>query len=370
MSEDVSRIPLSRVELDDEIRERVLAAVDSGRYILGPECKAFESELAEYFGVEHVALVANATSAIVLALNGLGIGNGDEVLVPSHTAFPTVEAILQAGATPVFVDTDDTHTVDPADVAKSVTPRTRAILPVHLFGHPCDMDPILDLARRHDLAVLEDCAQAHGALYRGRKVGSIGTAGILSFYPSKNLPVLGDGGAVLTNDARLAEKVRMLRNHGRRDKHTHELAGWNMRFNDLQAAAGRVFLRRLDARNDARRRISARYEMLLAEAPVRLPRERDFAHHVYHLYVIETDDRDRLVKHLADRAIETGIHFPIPNHLQPGARSRREGIAPKLPHTEEAAERILSLPVFPTLSDRDAERVARGVLDFFGVSSG
>jgi dTDP-4-amino-4,6-dideoxygalactose transaminase len=363
------RIPLSRVELDQEIRERVLSAVDSGRYILGPECKAFEQELAESFGVEHALLVANATSALMLALLARGVGAGDEVLVPSHTAFPTIESIFHTGATPVFVDTDDTHTLDPGALARLVTPRTRAIVPVHLYGHPCDMNPILEVARRADLAVLEDCAQAHGARYRGRGVGSLGHAGVLSFYPSKNLPVLGDGGAVLTNDARLAERVRMLRNHGRRDKHTHELAGWNLRFNDLQAAAGRVFLRRLEARNEARRSIAAHYRELLAEAPVVLPTERDWAHHVYHLFVIETRDRDGLAKHLADRGIETGIHFPIPNHLQPGSRARLGPSVARLPHTEDTAERILSLPVFPSLAPEEVERVARGVLDFFGLPS-
>ncbi|MGI9591342.1 MAG: DegT/DnrJ/EryC1/StrS family aminotransferase [Myxococcota bacterium] len=369
MSIEPTPIPLSRVELDDEIRERVMAAVESGRYILGPECKAFEQELAAYFGVEHCALVANATSALMLALNGMGLGPGDEVIVPSHTAFPTIEAIFNSGATPVFADTEETHTIDPDAVRRLVTPRTKALLPVHLFGQPCDMDPLRAIAEEHGLKVLEDCAQAHGARDRGRKVGSIGDAGVLSFYASKNLPVMGDGGALLTDDGRLAERVRMLRDHGRRDKHTHEIVGWNLRFNDIQAAGGRVFLKRLDARNDARRAIAALYRERLTEAPITLPVEREDVHHVYHLFVIETDRRDQLAKHLADRKIQTGVHYPIPNHLQPGTRARENGPAARLPHTEEAADRILSLPMFPSLAATDAERVAQAVLDFFAGTS-
>jgi len=362
---EARRIPLSRVEMDDEIRERVLAAVDSGRYILGPECQAFERELAAYFEREHAVLVSSATSALMLTLMALGVGSGDEVIVPSHTAFPTVEAIFGSGALPVFADTDEAHTLDPADIEARITRRTKAILPVHLFGQACEMDAVLEIARRHGLVVLEDCAQAHGALYRGRKLGSLGDAGVISFYPSKNLPVLGDGGALLTDDARLADHVRMLRNHGRREKYTHELVGFNLRFNDLQAAAGRVLLRRLDARNDARRRLAARYRERLAALPVVLPRERKEGRHVYHLFVIETPERDNLAQHLAAQGIQTGIHYPIPCHLQPGTHSRAGVRSQALPHTEEAAERILSLPLFPSLAEADADRVAEAVRGFF-----
>lgn len=359
------RIPLSRVEVDDEIRERVLAVVDSGRYILGPECQAFERELATYFGREHAVLVSSATSALMLALRGLGVAAGDEVIVPSHTAFPTVEAIFAAGAVPVFADTDETHTLDPAELDALVTRRTRAILPVHLFGQPCEMDAVLEVARSHGLAVLEDCAQAHGALYRGRKVGSLGDAGVVSFYPSKNLPVLGDGGALLTDDAQLAEHVRMLRNHGRRAKYTHELVGFNLRFNDLQAAVGRVLLRRLDERNESRRRLAARYRARLAGAPLGLPEERKEGRHVYHLFVIETPRRDALADFLAERGIQTGIHYPIPCHLQPATLAQAGVRRRELPHTEAAAGRILSLPLFPGLAEEDADRVAEAVLAFF-----
>ncbi|HJO25015.1 MAG: DegT/DnrJ/EryC1/StrS family aminotransferase [Myxococcota bacterium] len=370
MSETDRRpIPLSRIEIDAEIRERISTAVDSGQYILGPECRAFEEELAAYFGVEHCLLVANATSGLMLALLALDVGPGDEVLVPSHTAFPTVEPIFHVGATPVFIDTDETHTVAPDALERAITPRSRVILPVHLYGQACDMDALLALSKSHGLPILEDCAQAPGARDGERKVGAIGDASVLSFYASKNLPVLGDGGAFLTNQSKLAEKVRMLRNHGRRDKHTHEIVGWNLRFSDLQAAVGRVFLSRLDARNEARRRIAARYAELLASAPVTLPHEREGSHHVRHLYVIETSQRDALAKHLADRGIQTGVHYPIPNHLQPGTQTRLQAPAQRLPHTEESADRILSLPMFPALADEDVERVATAVLDFLGNRS-
>ena len=358
------RIPLSRVEIDDEIRERVRAALDSGRYILGPECQAFERELAAWFGCEQAVLVSSATAALMLGLLSLGVGEGDEVLVPSHTAFPTVEAVFQTGATPVFVDTDASATLDPEALEPLVTARTKVILPVHLFGQACDLDPILAVARRHGLEVLEDCAQAHGAAYRGRRVGSFGRAAALSFYPSKNLTVFGDGGALLTSDRGIAEQVRMLRDHGRRSKFTHDVVGWNLRFNELQAAAGRVLLRRLDALNGARRRIAARYRELLADLPLRLPEERKYAHHVYHLFVVRTERRDALAAFLGERGIETGIHYPVPCHLQPATLGRRVRAA-ALPETERAAREILSLPLYPSLPDAGVVRVAEAVRAFF-----
>ncbi len=363
-----SPIPLSRVAIDDEVKARVLAAVESGQYILGPECRAFEEELARWFGRRHAVLVSSATAGLLLAFAALDIGPGDEVLVPAHTAFPTIEAIFEAGATPRFVDVDETYTLDPAWLEPRVTARTKAIVPVHLCGHPCDQDAVLGVARRHGLKVVEDCAQAHGALYRGRKVGSYGEAGVLSFYPSKNLTVLGDGGAVLTDDAGLAERVRMLRDHGRRDKHTHEVVGWNLRFNEIQAAAGRVLLRRLDAMNEARRRVAARYGELLAPLPVDRPVERGFARHVYHLYAIRTPRRVALARYLAERGIQTGVHYPLPTHLQPATLARAGVVREPLPRTERFAAELLSLPIFPGLADQDVERVADAIAAFHGTT--
>lgn len=358
------QVPLSRVAIDAEIRARVAAAVDSGQYILGPECKAFEKELAAYFGRRHCVLVSNATSGITLTLMAHGVGAGHEVLVPAHTAFPTIEAIFDAGATPVFLDVDDTATLDPSWIEPRITARTKAIVPVHIYGHPCDLETITDVARRSGLVVIEDCAQAHGAMDGGRKVGAVGESAVLSFYPSKNLPVLGDGGAVLTDDDVVAKTLRMLRDHGRRDKTTHEIVGFNMRFNDLQAAVGRVFLARLDANNDVRRRTAQRYRELLAGLPLQLPTERVGTRHVYHLFVVRTPRRDALSKHLAERGVQTGVHYPLPNHLQPATLSRL-GRGEPLPKTEKLCGEILSLPIFPSITDDEVRHVAAAVTDFF-----
>lgn len=358
-------VPLSRVEIDDEVKAAVMTAVESGQYILGPQSKAFEKELASWFGREHCVLVNSATSGLMLTMQALGIGEGDEVLAPAHTAFPTIEAIYLAGATPVFLDIDDSATLDPAWLEPRVTARTKAIVPVHLYGHPCDMDVVGSVARRHGLAVIEDCAQAHGSEFRGKRVGTFGNAGVLSFYPSKNLTVLGDGGAVLVDDGVLAQRLRMLRDHGRRDKYTHEIVGWNLRFNEIQAAAGRVFLRRLDGMNEARRRVAARYCEGLKGLPLVLPVEGKLAKHVYHLFVVRTPERDALAKHLAAQGVQTGIHYPVPNHVQPATLSRRDVRAESLPKTEAWVKEILSLPVYPGLSEEQIEHVIASVRGFF-----
>jgi dTDP-4-amino-4,6-dideoxygalactose transaminase len=265
-------IPLSRPPVDDEIRRAVLEAVDSRQYILGPQCRALETELAGHAGVGHAVLTSSATAALWMTFKALGVGPGDEVLVPSHTAFPTVEAVCFAGGTPVFVDVDDCYTLDPKDAAGKVTPRTVGIVPVHLYGQPAELPAVQDLASRHGLWLLEDCAQAQGAAWDGRPVGGFGRAGVLSFYPSKNLPAMGDGGAVLTSDDALAARCRRLRDHGRPSRDVHAEIGFNLRFNELQASALRVLLRRLDAMNDRRRALAARYARGLAGLPLVLPR--------------------------------------------------------------------------------------------------
>jgi len=365
----VRSVPLSRVEIDDEIRTRVIAAVDSGQYILGPECKAFEKELAAWFGRQHCVLLANATAGLMLAMDSLGVGPGDEVLVPAHTAFPTIEAIFQTGATPVFLDIDESYCLDPSWLEPRITARTKAIVPVHLYGHPCDLDAIGDVARRHGLLVLEDCAQAQGAEFRDRKVGRYGVAGVCSFYPSKNLPTLGDGGAVVTDDEGLARKLRMLRDHGRKEKLTHDVVGWNLRFNEIQAAASRVLLRRLDAMNEGRRRVAARYAELLRGLPLQLPQEGKFARHVYHLYVVRTPERDALQKHLKERGVGTGVHYPVPNHLQPATLGRSGVRSEALPRTEAACKEILSLPCFGSMTEDELVYVVEAVKDFFAKRS-
>jgi dTDP-4-amino-4,6-dideoxygalactose transaminase len=357
-------IPLSRPPVDDEVRQAVLAAVDSRQYILGPQCKALETELARHAGVTHAVLTSSATAALWMTFRALGVGAGDEVLVPAHTAFPTVEALCFAGGTPVFVDTDDWYTLDPKDADAKVTPRTVGVVPVHLYGQPADLPAIQELAARHGLWMLEDCAQAQGAAWDDRMVGGFGRAGVLSFYPSKNLPAMGDGGAVLTSDDALAARCRRLRDHGRLNKDVHAEVGFNLRFNELQAAALRVLLRRLDAMNERRRALAARYARGLAGLPLALPEERGRARHVYHLYVVATPRRDELAAFLKARGIGTGIHYPVPCHRQPAV----EGLeAPALLRTEKLVDEILSLPMSAQHEDAEIDEVVAAVREFFAA---
>lgn len=313
-------IPLSRPPVDEEVKAAALRALESGRYILGEECRAFEAEFAAYIGTQHAVLTASGTAALVLTLRALDLPPGGEVLVPAHTAFPTVEAILLAGGRPVFVDVDETYTMDPADAERKVTRRSAGLLPVHLYGHPANLGPLLELAELNGLWLVEDACQAHGARYLGLRVGRGGAAGCFSFYPSKNLTVLGDGGIITTDDAKLAARCRRLRDHGRSAKDLHEEVGDNRRFNEVQAAVGRVLLKRLDVGNARRRALAARYAERLRDLPIAVPREADWAQSVYHLYVIRTARRDALRTFLRERGIEAGIHYPIPCHRQPALR--------------------------------------------------
>ncbi|HXH85165.1 MAG TPA: DegT/DnrJ/EryC1/StrS family aminotransferase [Candidatus Tectomicrobia bacterium] len=357
-------IPLSRPVVDDEVRRAALAAIDSRQYILGPECRAFEAELAAWVGVRHAILTSSATAGLWLALRALGVKAGDEVLVPAHTAFPTVEAICFAEARPVFVDVDAYHTLDVADAARKATARTVGIVPVHLYGQPADLDAVRDLAGRLGVWLLEDCAQAHGATWRGGRVGRFGRAGVFSFYPSKNLTVMGDGGAVVTDDDDLAAHCRRLRDHGRRSKDVHDEVGFNLRFNEIQAAVGRVLLRRLDAMNARRRAIAARYAEGLAGLPLALPAVRPGAGHVYHLYVVRTPRRDALAAFLRERGIQTGVHYPVPAHRQPAVETLA---APPLPATERLVDEILSLPISAGHADDEIDRVIAEVRAFVGA---
>ena len=355
-------IPLSRPPMDDEIKTAALRALESGHYILGPECRAFESEFAAYNGARHAVLTSSATAALWMTIQALGIRAGDEILVPAHTAFPTVEAIAFAGARPVFVDIDDTYTVDVKDAAAKITPRTVGFVPVHLYGHPANLPEIQEVCSRHDLWLLEDCAQAHGAAWHGRKVGSFGRAGVFSFYPSKNLTVMGDGGMLVTDDDEVAARCRRLRDHGRKEKDVHLEIGFNLRFNEIQAAIGRVLLRRLDAMNDRRRMLAARYEKGLTSLPLELPIEAEGARHVYHLYVVRTPQRDRLAAFLKAQGIATSIHYPVPCHRQPAMAYLQGG---PLEHTERLVEQILTLPISAGHEESEIDEVAATVRAFF-----
>ncbi len=356
-------IPLARPPVDDEIKAAVLAAIDSRHYILGPECTAFEQEFARYIGTRHAVLTSSATAAIWMALKALRVKAGDEVLVPSHTAFPTVEAVCFAGCVPIFVDVDDSYTVHLADAAAKITPRTVGFVPVHLYGHPADLRRVQQLCAARGLWLLEDCAQAHGAAWQGRKVGSFGRAGAFSFSPSKNLTVMGDGGVLVTDDGDVAARCRRLRDHGRLNKDVHVEVGFNLRFNDIQAAVGRVLLRRLDSMNDHRRSLAERYRIGLSGLPVALPAERPGAHHVYHLFVVRTPERDALAKFLKERDIATGIHYPVPSHQQPAVEQFRP---PVLPCTERIVGEILTLPISAGHTAAEIDEVVTAVREFFG----
>ena len=360
-------IPLSRVTVTAEMKQAILDVVDSGRFILGPQVKAFEKEFAAYIGVGHGIAVSQGTAAIQLAVQAIGVVPGDEVLVPSMTAFPTIEGVVHAGATPVFVDNDATGCMDPADARRRVTQKTVGIVPVHLYGGAAEMDGLHALARDRGLWIIEDCCQAHGALHGSRMVGSIGKAGCFSFYPSKNLTVFGDGGMVTTDDPRLADRVRLLRDHGRSDKYTHVEVGYNLRFNDIQAAVGRRQLALLEDFIAKRRAAAARYDASFSGiAGLTIPVERPGTRMVYHLYPVRCRDastRDSLREHLKARGIETGVHYPIPNHLQPAMASR--GAPPFLPEAEAIARTSVSLPMFPALSGEEIATVIDAVRDFF-----
>jgi dTDP-4-amino-4,6-dideoxygalactose transaminase len=362
---EIKKIPLSKVFVDDEVREAGIRAMNSGWYILAKECEAFEAELAAYVGTKEAVLCSNWTTGVLMLLHAMGICPGDEILVPSHTAFPSIEPMIHRGAKPIFIDVDETFCIDVDLLENAMSARTVGILPVHLYGHPANMDGIFLAAKKHGLWVVEDCAQAFGAEYRSKRVGSIAGAGAFSFFPSKNLTVMGDGGCITTNDSALAGKLRMLRDHGRSSKYVHDFVGYNFRFNEIQAAIGRVELRNIDKLNDHRREVAAHYNDRL-EGVIQIPAERPWARHVYHMYVIRTQKRGELAEFLKTKGIGTGIHYPIANHQQPAMLKMFSRDLPRLPKTEEAVNEILSLPIYGDLPMEDVDYVCDAILEFFG----
>ncbi len=355
------------VTIKGEIDAAVHRVLDSGWFILGKEVEAFEPEWATYCGTQYAIGVGNGTDAIMLALCALGVGAGDEVITTAMTAAYTGFAVQNLGATPVFVDIDPaTANIDAALIEAAITPRTKVIVPVHLYGQAADLAPIMAIAARHGISVVEDAAQAHGAMYDGKRVGSIGALGCFSFYPSKNLGAAGDGGAVITNDPQLAERVQMLRDGGQKGRYNHLIPGYNTRLDEMQAAILRVKLRYLDDWNASRRRLAHRYEELMAGCGVELPAERDGASpegHVWHLYAVRHRERDALAAYLKERGIGTGIHYPKALYEQPAFASL--GIAPgACPVSERQGRDELSLPLFPELSDDDVAYVAAAVRTF------
>jgi dTDP-4-amino-4,6-dideoxygalactose transaminase len=364
-----AKIPLSRVYQSETIDRRILEVVKGGNYILGPECKAFEAELAAYFGVKHVVLSSSWTAAVHLLHLAQDLKPGDEILVPSLTAFPSIEPMIHAGAKPVFCDIDETYTIDPEDARRRITKRTVGILPVHLYGRPANLDALMALAKDNGLWIIEDCAQSHGAKWNGKRAGSFTEHAAFSFYPSKNLTVYGDGGAIATSDPEIARKVTMLRNHGRKDKYLHEKVGFNLRFNEIQAAVGREQLKVLDELNAGRRRAAEWYRRELAGVKnLTLPPEDKAGQTetVYHMFVIRLashDVREGLARRLKEKGIESGVHYPVPNHQQP-AITELYGTLPALAKTEDYVRRILSLPMFPALSEAEVKTVANEIKAF------
>jgi len=351
-------------DIRGEMDAAIGRVIDSGWFILGPEVEAFESEFKEYVGSDHCVGVGNGLDALHLILRALDVGPGDEVIVSSNGYIATWLAVTLAGGTPVPVEPDPgTHNLDPERTEAAVTSRTKVILPTHLYGQPADLDPLLEIARRHGLRLVEDAAQAHGARYKGKRVGSHGDAVAWSFYPGKNLGALGDAGAVTTNDPRIAERVRALGNYGSRKKYLNEVRGVNSRLDPLQAAVLRVKLRHLDRWNAHRRDLAERYLDLLPAAAVVAPHVPNWAEPVWHLFVVRTDRRDELARYLGDRGIETLVHYPIPPHLQHAYGDLRMGPA-TFPIAERLAGEILSLPIGPHLSSSDIQDVAAAIADF------
>lgn len=352
--------------IKEEIDAAVHATFESGHFILGPAVTKFEESVASYLGVKHAIGLASGTDALVLALRALDIGIGDEVVIPAYTFFATAGTVMSVGATPVFVDIDPvTYEIDVTQIKDRITPRTKAIIPVHLYGHPADMDPILELTCSHRLKVIEDNAQAFGATYRGKKTGSIGEIGCLSFFPTKNLGAFGDGGMAVTNDPALAERMRMLRTHGWKKKYYSEEVGYNSRLDALQAAILQAKLPYADSWNEKRREIAWRYSEKLAPLGVTVPVECDWSTHVYHLYIIRSERRAEMQAFLKERGIASEVYYPLPPHLSTPCRKfgYKEG---DFPQAEGASRETLALPLYPELTINQQDQVICAVAEFLG----
>lgn len=362
---------LQHTQLRKELEAAFQSVVDRGQFILGQQIKTLEADFAAYQDCQYAIGVSSGTDALLLALRALGIGPGDEVILPSMTFCATAEAVCLVGARPVLVDVEpETWGLDPALTEAAITERTKAIIPVHLHGWPVPLTPFLDLAERHDLIVLEDCAQAHGAKETGRAVGSRSAAGCFSFFPGKNLGALGDGGIVTTNDSELADRIRSLANHGRRDKYLSDEVGYNARLDELQAAFLNVKFRHLEAWNEQRRALALRYNELLADSPFRTPPAFDGDRlPVFHLYVIQCDSvhtRDGLAQFLKANGVQCGIHYPVPLHLQPAFEYLGHS-AGSLPVSEHAAQTMLSLPIYPGMTPAQQDVVVEQVSQFMST---
>lgn len=355
-------------QIESEVLPMLTKAMENTAFIGGPQVSGFEDEFAVFCESKYCVGLNSGTDALRFALLAAGIGSGDEVITVPNTFIATTEAISQTGARPTFVDIDpDTCNIDPLKIEVAITSRSKAIIPVHLYGQPADMDAILDIAERHGLVVVEDACQAHGALYKGKKAGALGLAGCFSFYPGKNLGAFGEGGAVVTQDEKIARKIKMIRDHGQSQKYYHDMEGYNGRLDAIQAGVLRLKLKRLSNWNESRHKNASYYNERLSDIPeIKLPVEADFAKSVYHLYVIHTDHRDDLQKFLAEKGIATGLHYPRPLHLQKAYKhmGHNEG---SFPVSENSAQRLLSLPMFAELTTDQIDYVADQIKTFFAA---
>jgi dTDP-4-amino-4,6-dideoxygalactose transaminase len=362
-------LKIQHAPLMAEFESVIRKVIESSAFAGGPFVERFEEEFAQYCGAAKAVGVGNGTDALWFALLALGVKPGDEVITVPATFMATAEAISYCGAKPVFVDIDErTYTMDPALLEAAITPRTKAIIPVHLFGQMCDMDPIMEIAKRHHLAVVEDACQAHGAEYKKRKAGTVGAAGCFSFYPGKNLGALGEAGATVTNDLELAKRMQVLRDHGQAKKYHHTVVGWNGRMDGIQGGVLSVKLRQLGGFNEARRAHAARYrEALGGLAEIVLPEEADYARHVYHIFAIRVQQRAEFMQKMADKGVSTGIHYPIPVHLQEAYEhlGYRKGA---FPVAERCAQEFVSLPMFPELTEAQIARVVESVEECLAVA--
>ena len=351
------------LQLKPEIDAAVLDVLGNTQYILGPNVSELEAEVARYHGVPHAVGVASGTDALLLSLRALGIGQGDEVITTPFTFIATAEVLGLLGAVPVFVDVDpETFNIDPALIAPAITRKTKAIIPVHLFGYPCDMDPILAVAKEHGLKVIEDCAQAFGARYKGKIVGTFGDAGCFSFFPSKNLAGYGDGGMIITGNAEVEETLRMLRNHGSAVRYYHRMLGYNSRLDEIQAAIIRIKLRHIDRFTEGRRNAAGLYRKYIRRIDLTLPRESDDYEHVYHQYTVLSERRDQIQASLTQAGIASAIYYPVPLHQQEvflGNGDHHE----ILPVTETLAVRVLSLPIFPEITEEEIRLISETIND-------
>ena len=353
--------------IKDEISAAINEVIENTAFAGGPFVAKFENEFAKFCGTKHAIGVGNGTDALWASLVALGIGAGDEVITTPNTFIATAEAISLSGATPVFVDIDEqTHNMNPALIEAAITTKTKAIIPVHLFGQPADMDPIMAIAEKHGLKVVEDACQAHGAEYKGRKAGSIGAAGCFSFYPGKNLGAYGEGGGIVTNDEALAAKIRMFRDHGQAKKYYHDIIGWNARLDGIQGAVLNVKLKYLSDWNEARRRHARDYTAgLSAVKDVIVPQEAQYAKHVYHIYALRVQDRDKFMAYLNEKGIACGIHYPIPLHLQNAYAFMQKGPG-SFPVAEKCAAEYVSLPMFAELTDEQVAYVIEQIKEYYG----